>query len=313
MTDIISMGELVIDFLPGTEPGIYIRNAGGAPANAAIAAVRNGCKVGIMTKVGDDDFGHFLFQTLKDNGVEILTPEMTKTAMTTLAFVSLTESGERSFTFGRKPGADMFLSEDDINEKDLEETTILHAGSFGLSGGISKETTIHTIEKAHAMGKLISFDINYRNVAWDDDKDACAAEVKKLLPCIDLLKVSDEEVDMLGGEEAIPDVMKENGITVVVETLGAEGSKVFFEGEGTFCKGYHAPQVVDTTGAGDAFWGGFLAQLIHRGVKSTSDITKEILLDSVDYGNVSGSICVQAKGAISSLPTREVIEQFRKA
>ncbi|MBO5565572.1 MAG: carbohydrate kinase, partial [Lachnospiraceae bacterium] len=269
-------------------------------------------RVGMLTKVGDDDFGHFLFRTLRENGVEILSPEMTKEAMTTLAFVSLTEAGERSFTFGRKPGADMFLSKEDVKEEDLQETTILHTGSFGLSGGIAKETTIETIRRARALQKLVSFDINYRNVAWDDDKAACTEEVTKLLPCIDLLKVSDEEVDMLGGEEKIPQVMQENDIAVVIETLGADGAKCFFRGESYFCEPYKAPKVVDTTGAGDAFWGGFLAQLIHHGVKATSDLTKDILLDAVDYGSVSGSICVRAKGAISSLPTREEIEAFRR-
>ena len=311
MRDIICIGELVIDFLPGKEPFTFTQNAGGAPANVAIAAARNGLKAGMITKVGRDDFGKFLFRVLEKEGVEILSPDMTDEAVTTLAFVTLTESGERSFVFGRKPGADMFLADGDVRDEDLAETTVLHAGSFGLSGGITRETTIHVLERAHELGKIVSFDINYRNVAWKDDKEACAREVRTLLPVIDLLKVSDEEVDMLGAEAAIPALMKENGITVCALTRGADGVSCYFEGEDIFCKGYPAPVVADTTGAGDAFWGGFLSQLLHSGVTGTKDITRQLIADAADYGNISGSLCVREKGALSSLPGRDEILAYR--
>ena len=310
MTDIICMGEMVIDFIPGDKAYTFIQYPGGAPANVAVAAARNGLRSGMITKVGNDDFGHFLFNVLRKEGVEILSPEMCDEAVTTLAFVTLTEEGERSFVFGRKPGADMFLRPEDVREEDLLQTTILHAGSFGLSGGISKETSVSTIEKAHSMGKIVSFDINYRNVAWNDDKDACADEVKKLLPCIDLLKVSDEEVDMLGGEDNIAALMKENDIAFVAVTRGSDGVDCHFGGDMFSVKGVKVPQVADTTGAGDAFWGGFLSKLVMLGLKSTSDLTADMIREAASYGNVSGAICVTGKGAIASLPTKEEIELF---
>ena len=65
MADLICIREMVIDFLPGKEPGSYIRNAGGAPANVAISAARNGISSGMYTKVGDDDFGVFLQDYLR--------------------------------------------------------------------------------------------------------------------------------------------------------------------------------------------------------------------------------------------------------
>ncbi len=314
MHDIVTIGEMLIDFLPGKEAGSYIRNAGGAPANVAIAAVRNGLKSGMYCKLGNDDFGRFLLDTLKKEGVEALAPEMTDKAVTTMAFVSLDENGERSFTFSRKPGADMLLESSEIRDEVINDTRLVHGGSFSLSDGSAKEATIHALKKAHELGKLVSFDINYRNVAWNDDRDGCAAEVRKILPFVDFLKISDEEIDMVGGREAIPALMKENGLSVVVETLGGDGAECFFDGRSFLHPGYPVEKgmIADTTGAGDAFWGGFLSRILILGADSVKDLTEDILKDSLDYGNISGSLCVRAKGAIASLPDRKEIEAFRE-
>ena len=114
MNDVYTIGELLIDFIPGSEEASYIRKAGGAPGNVAIAVVKNGRTASMAFKVGDDDFGHFLVKTLKDYGVGVATPKLCKDAITTCAFVSLAEDGERVFTFARKPGADMLLDESEI-------------------------------------------------------------------------------------------------------------------------------------------------------------------------------------------------------
>lgn len=314
MYDFVSIGEMVIDFLPGQEKGSYIRNAGGAPANVAISTVRNGLKAGMYCKVGNDDFGKFLLDTLRQEGVEVLAPDMTDEAITTMAFVSLDGNGERSFTFSRKPGADMMLKASEISEDILKDTRLVHGGSFSLSEGDAKEATVFALKKAHELGKLVSFDINYRNVAWKDDRDKCADEVKKLLPWVDLLKISDEEIDMVGGKEAISALMKENNLSVVVETLGGDGAECFFNGASFSHPGYPVEKgaIADTTGAGDAFWGGFLSRLLILGVNKPGDISEEALKDALDYGNISGSLCVRSKGAIASLPDRAGIEAFRK-
>ena len=111
MMDLYSIGEMVIDFIPGSEPASYIRKAGGAPANVAIAVAKNGLNAAMACKVGEDDFGRFLMDTLKAYNVTAATPELCKEAVTTMAFVTLAENGERRFTFARKPGADMMLRE----------------------------------------------------------------------------------------------------------------------------------------------------------------------------------------------------------
>jgi len=306
MMDLYSIGELLIDFIPGSEPFSYIRKAGGAPANVAIAAARSGLQVGMCCSVGDDDFGRFLMATLEENGVRALHPELCKEAVTTMAIVTLAPDGDRSFTFVRKPGADMLLEEADVKEADIADSVIVHAGSVTLSASPVDKATVRALQLGHELGKLVSFDINYRNVMWET-KDDCIAYVKKILPYVDLLKISDEEVDMLGGEENVLNVMAEYGITMVVETLGSKGARCFFKGESFDVPGRKAV-CVDATGAGDAFWGGFLSSLRIQGVEQTSQLTREILEKAMTYGNVSGWICVQSKGAIESLPTRAQIE-----
>lgn len=308
--DFIAVGEMVIDFLPGTEEGSYIRNAGGAPANVAIAAARNGLDAGIYCKVGNDDFGRFLIKTLEENQVTPLSPKLCDEAITTMAFVTLSEDNDRSFTFARKPGADMMLDQEEIKEEELKVCKIVQAGSCSLSAGKAVDATVYAMKRAHELGKLVSFDVNYRNLMWKDDKQACVDKVKEVLPYVDLLKISEEEVDMVGGRDNILKTMEEYNITAVVLTYGKNGSEYFFNGSTYTHPGHKVEKVADTTGAGDAFWGAFLSRLLILGVDSTDKLTEEILKDAVNYGNVSGSLAVREKGAIASLPTREKIEQF---
>ena len=305
--DLYSIGEMVIDFIPGSEPASYIRKAGGAPANVAIAVSKNGLGASMACKVGDDDFGRFLMDTLAEYNVKAACPELCREAVTTMAFVTLAEDGERRFTFARKPGADMLLKEAEVLESDIADAAIVHAGSCSLSAQPEAAATVRALRLGHEMGKLVSFDVNYRNVMWNDDIDACARAVTDILKYVDLLKISEEEVDMIGGEAAIPQLMKDNGIALVVQTLGANGVRAYFGGD-YFDVAGRKVHAVDATGAGDAFWGAFLAKLRICGVEKAADLTAGIVREALEYGNVSGSICVQTKGAIASIPTRMQIE-----
>lgn len=308
--DIITVGEMVIDFLPGKENGSYLRNAGGAPANVAIAAARNGLKAGMYCKLGNDDFGKFLARTLQENDVMLLSPELTDEAITTMAFVSLDEQGDRSFTFARKPGADMMLDKSEIKDEDLRNSRIVQAGSCTLSAGRAVEATKYAMQRAHELDKLVGFDINYRNLMWHDDKAACTEEVLSVLKYVDFLKLSDEEVDMVGGHDNIHNIMAKYDIAVVVLTLGGAGAELFYDGKSYVVPAFKVAEVADTTGAGDAFWGGFLANVLNQGVAAVDQLNAELLKHAVLYGNVSGSLAVREKGAIASLPTRDKIEEF---
>ena len=306
--DLYSIGEMLIDFVPGKEPGSYIRNAGGAPANLAIAAARNGLETAMCCAVGDDDFGRFLQATLAENGVRCVKKELCREAVTTMAFITLSETGERSFTFARKPGADMFIREEDVREEDIRETVIVHAGSCSLSASPAAEATAKALRLGRQMNKLVSFDLNYRDMMWNNSPEACAAKVREILPCVDLLKVSEDEAAVLGGEAALPGLMERYGLTLVVETLGDRGAVGFFQGEQIWVPGRSA-RCLDATGAGDAFWGGLLSVLRFWGVTAASELTAPLVREAISYGNVGGWLCIQGMGAIPSLPTRQEIER----
>ncbi len=311
MFDLICVGEMVIDFLPGEEQGTYIRKAGGAPANVSIAAARNGLKTGFCGRVGDDDFGRFLFTTLQDNKVSILCPEPVAEATTTMAFVTLYQGGERSFTFARKPGADMFLTKRDVDAAGIPEAKIVHAGSCSLSKPPASEATAYALAIGAEEGKLVSFDVNYRDLLWGGNRAAAKRAVIGVLPHVDLLKLSEEELDFAEGEANIPAMAEEYGITAVVVTLGARGARCYWNGKTFLMEGFLA-DCVDATGAGDAFWGAFLSRVVRGGVKRPVGLTEELLREAMTYGNLAGRLCVQKKGAIESLPTWEQIDTLRK-
>lgn len=303
--DIICMGEMLIDFTPGKEPRSYTANPGGAPANVAIATARNGLETAFLGVLGNDDFGKMLQNTLKEDGVKMLCPKLTDEAVTTLAFVTLYEGGERSFTFVRKSGADLLLSEEDVKEADIDACRLLHAGSVSLSGKPSKDAVYKAMKLAAEKGKLVSFDVNYRDMIWHDE-ERCKKEVQKILPFVDLLKVSDEELSFVGGEENIPRFMEQYGIRVLIETLGAKGAKYYFDRKSGVVEGKKV-HAVDATGAGDAFWGGFLSAVLMSGVQKADDFTEELVQKALAYGNAAGGLCVQKMGGIPALPTGQEI------
>lgn len=308
--DVICVGEMLIDFTPGTQPASYIRNPGGAPANACIAMARNGLKAGFLGKMGKDDFGRFLKETLEKESVSVLCPDLTDEAVTTMAFVTLYENGERSFTFARKPGADMLLEKADVREADIENTRMVHAGSFGMSQEPSRSATAYAMKLAKEKGKLLSFDVNYRDTVWESE-EAAKEVVDSILEYVDFLKISEEELDFVGQEDNIPAFMEKYKISVVIETLGSKGAKYFFDGKEGYISG-HQVKAVDATGAGDAFWGGFLSKILMSGVNTALDLTEEIVRNSLEYGNASGALCVQKPGGIPALPAKEAIEDFLK-
>ena len=243
--------------------------------------------------------------------MSVLCPKLVDEAITTMAFVTLDDKGDRSFTFARKPGADMFLTRDDVDKAGVTDALIVHAGSCSLSRLPASDATVYALEQGKKAGKLISFDVNYRNLLWDDDREAAAKAVREILPLVDFLKISDEETDMIGGEEALPETAAANGISVIVETLGSNGARAYWNGRILTVSGIQS-DCVDATGAGDAFWGAFLSSLIRSKVTSVDSLNEEILNRALLYGNVAGSLCVRRKGAIESLPTAEEIEAFLK-
>lgn len=302
---ILCVGEMLIDFTPVKGmANTYTANPGGAPANVAVSASRNGAKAGFLGKLGNDDFGKLLVNTLKNDDVEMLVPALTDEATTTLAFVTLDETGDRSFTFARKPGADLLLNESDVDKVDFSDWDLVHAGSVSQSGEPERSAVLKALKKAKENGKLISFDINYRDKIWSFED--CKRESEKIYPLADLIKISEEELSFVGGEKEIFNFMKKYSVAVLVLTKGGDGASIYYNDTVTDIPAMKA-EVIDTTGAGDAYWGGFLSSLLEQGVKSVSDLSGEKLFKAGKYGAVSGALCIGKHGGIPALPYKEEI------
>ncbi len=280
--EVLSYGEALVDFLPA-QSGRLLRDvthfskaAGGAPANMAIGLAKLGRSVGLMGAVGEDEFGKFLRNCLEEQGVNISGIHMTNKAQTGITFVSLDANGERSFVFYRQPSADTMFRPENINVETIRATSIFIAGSNLLVTPEVREATFTALEHAKEFGKFIVIDPNVRLHLWDD-LDFARDIITRLLGYADVVKLNDDEVEFLGGNNAksfYNDVLRPAGVKALIATRAERGAEVF-------CGAIHttalAPnvQVVDTTGAGDGFVAGFVAGLcaehqIHGPVEADS-------------------------------------------
>lgn len=310
--DLTALGELLIDF---TESGIspagmklFEQNPGGAVANVLAAVTRLGGSTAFLGKVGRDMHGQYLKDTLDSVGIDTRGPIMTNNVFTTLAFVALSPSGERAFSFARKPGADTQLTPEEVDTFVVQNTEVLHVGPLSLTDEPARSTTIHAIALAQSAGAVVSYDPNYRASLWSDEKTA-KEQMRLILPYADIMKLSDEETEMLT-DHADPAQAAANlnarGISCVAVTLGKRGALVSVRGEQMTVAGYPLP-AADTTGAGDAFWGGFIYR-IHALGKRPTELTLADAADCAGWGNAVATLCVQKRGAIPAMPTRSEAE-----
>ncbi len=311
MYDITALGELLIDFTPCgiSEAGmkIFEQNPGGAPANVLTAAGNFGAKTAFIGKVGKDMHGEFLKETLEKYNIETKGLIMDEKVFTTLAFVSLNEKGERTFSFARKPGADTCLTKEEVNLELIKDCKIFHFGSLSLTDNPSKEALLYALEKAREMNKIISYDPNYRPLLWEN-KDTAVKEMRAVIKYADIMKISDEETELLTGyKEPEKAALKliEQGVSLVFVTLGSEGSFLRTKDFQITVKSKKC-NVVDTTGAGDAFWGAILYKLTER-KNSVFQITEEEGKEYLKFANTTAGICVEKRGAIPAMPSLEEV------
>lgn len=310
--DVAVLGELLIDF---TEAGVssdgrrlFEQNPGGAVANMASAVCRLGGSAAFIGKVGDDMQGRFLSQTLDAAGVCTKGLVMADDVYTTLAFVAL-DNGERSFSFARKPGADTCLRTDEIDYDVLDNCALLHVGSLSLSDEPARSATLTAIRYARGKGCLISYDPNYRAPLWPN-KQAAETQMRSILDSVDIIKISDEEAALLTGIQDVEQAARAltaGGIQIAVVTLGRSGALVCV---GDACKtvsGYEDIAAVDTTGAGDAFWGAFVYRLLLSG-KEPGAVALEEAASFAHFANAAATLCVTRRGAIPAMPTLGEVE-----
>ncbi len=313
MKKVYCIGELLIDFVAEKQGSDlskatqFTKKAGGAPANVACAIAKLGGNGIFIGSVGNDPFGKFLLDTLKNEGVDISLAQLSET-FTTLAFVSLSEDGERDFVFSR--GADQELSYNPDLRKNLPGN-ILHLGAAtALLGGPLEKTYTKYLFDGLTKEMFICFDPNYRTDLWKDDTETF---IKKCMPFVEkshLCKFSLEEAQLLSGKEDIHeacDALHKVGAKIITVTMGKDGTLLSTNGTKKVIPSIKVTPV-DTTGAGDAFIGCLLCQISDLGNFEPVFEDFELLENMVAKANKAGAITTTNYGAIVALPTKDQLE-----
>ena len=304
--DLVALGETLIDFTPTGQPNTFTAHPGGAPANVLVMAAKAGCKTAFIGKVGNDQFGNLLIDTLMENGVETFSMRRSK-VHTTLAVVHLSKNGDRSFTFCRNHSADTLLKTEELDQELLKSCQVFHFGSLSFTDEPVRSATLEAIRLAKAAGAKISYDPNWRPALWED---VTVAKKMMALPLeqVDYMKLSDNEVPLLtpyNDEVNGAEWLLEKGMKLVVVTMGSKGCYYKTREESGYIP---APdvKVVDTTGSGDVFTGALLSKLIENGF----NLNDGTLADHMAFACAAGSLCATKFGGIPAIPTKEEVERF---
>lgn len=315
---LVAIGEALIDLIPDKigcefyEVTGFSPKLGGAPANVCGAFARLGGEARLITQLGRDPFGDKIIRELGEYGIDTSCISRTNEANTALAFVSLASDGNRTFSFYRKPSADMLLSSEQIKDEWFEDVYALHFCSVSLGDFPMKQAHYRAIEAARENGGIISFDPNLRFQLWEDH-ETLKRTVLEFIPKADILKISDEELEFITGEsdckKAVPKLFDGN-VKLVVYTCGNGGAYAFTENNTSYSE---APNVTvkDTTGAGDGFIGSFLWKLRELGITADtlSLIGEREQRQCLDFANMFCAESVQKYGAVPSYPTFEQIQK----
>lgn len=308
--DVCALGELLIDF---TENGISNQgnpimeaNPGGAPCNVLAMLTNLGYKTAFIGKVWNDIFGKQLKNVVSEIGIDISGLAEDNSVNTTLAFVHTLPGGDREFSFYRNPGADMMISKLDIKAELIKNSRIFHYGSLSMTNSICEAATKKAVEIAENTGCIISFDPNLRENLWDN-LEIAREKIQYGLKHCDILKISDNEIKWLTGEtnfdKAVKMIKSKYNIPFIFLSLGKNGSMAYSE------KGYASASIIpvdtiETTGAGDTFFGCILSKVLEYGIDNlTDDILKEMLV----FANTAAAIITTRKGALKVMPEHEEI------
>lgn len=306
MIDVVALGELLIDFtqIRSNDDTVkrFEQNPGGAPANVLAVLSKFGTRCAFIGKVGNDVFGEFLRKQLLELSIDCRNLVSDPNHNTTLAFVTLDATGDRSFSFYRNHGADTYLSEEEIDLELIKNCRLFHFGTLSMTHEPSLTATIKAVEYARTCGGIISFDPNYRALLWKD-RDSAITAMKSGLKYADVAKLSLEEAQMVTGktepEACLKELLKYE-LHFAAITMGPQGCAYATEKYmGAFPE--YPAEVVDTTGAGDTFWGTLLFGFLNNGA-SFDAISEERLSEIVLMANIAAGMSTEKKGAIPSIP-----------
>jgi len=313
-TDVVALGELLIDFInTGTAASgnpLFEANPGDAPCNVLAMLQKLNRITAFIGKVGSDFHGDFLERTVRDLGINVSCLSRDKTVPTTLAFVSNTPDGERSFSFYRNPGADVMLSKSDIDFSLIDDSRIFHFGSLSMTNPVVEEATKAAVDYAKKKGKLISFDPNLRPLLWKDP-DTAKEKIAYGLSVCDVLKISDNELEFVTGTADIGDgiriISEKYNPSLLCVTMGKGGSIAVCGDTCVKVDAFLNENTVDTTGAGDTFMGCVLDTVLAHGLKGLGE---DELKNMLVFANAAASVVTTRKGALLSMPTSEEISSF---
>ena len=317
MIDVTALGELLIDFTMISADGegypTMAAHPGGAPANFLAALAKYGKRTALLGKVGTDKFGRLLKGTLEGAGIETRGLVAADDVFTTLAFVTLDASGDREFSFSRKPGADTCIRFEELDLSLIDEARAFHFGTLSLTDEPARSTTQQAVAYAKAHGKLITYDPNLRKPLWKD-LDEAKTQMLWGLQHADVVKISDEEVEFLFGlnpQEGAEHILKEFGVKLVFVTCGPDGC--FFMNAQAIGQvpGMSGIRVVDTTGAGDIFGGSAVYRLLETG-KAPEALEEKELREIVSFACTAAGLSTTKHGGIQSVPDiDDVIRSMR--
>ena len=311
--DVTAMGEMLIDFtLNGqSEQGNHLFEAcpGGAPCNVLAMLNKLGRKTAFIGKVGEDQFGRLLKGTIDELGIETKGLILDKEIHTTLAFVHTFPDGDREFSFYRKPGADMMLTEEEVDYDLIRQSRIFHFGTLSMTDEPVRSATKKALEVAKEAGCLITFDPNLRPALWNS-LDEAKKQMEYGFQYCDMLKISDNEIQFVSGkedyDEGICYLQDKYNIPLIFLTMGKDGSRAYYKDIRVERKGFQV-KAIETTGAGDTFCGCSIHGLLTHGLEG---LTEEILGDMLTYANAGAALITMKKGAIRSMPEPENITKL---
>lgn len=311
-TDVTALGELLIDFTENAVNAqgnpLFEANPGGAPCNVLAMLARLGHQTAFIGKVGKDSFGSQLKLAIMEAGIDASGLVEDREVHTTLAVVHTLEGGDRDFSFYRNPGADMMLTENEVQEEQICDSKIFHFGTLSMTHPEVRRATKKAIKIAKDAGCVISFDPNLRPPLWRDLDEAREQVMYGLSQC-DILKISDNEIQWLTGEKdyskGVEWIQKRCDISLILVSMGKEGSRAYYQGEMVEVPSILREDTIETTGAGDTFCGCVLHYILLHGLDG---LTEEDLENMLRFANAAASIITTRRGALKVMPTRGEIE-----
>lgn len=300
--DVLAVGELVVDMISADysedfECNTFHKFFGGSPANIAMNVKMLGLKSMVASAVGKDGFGRFLINYVRSAGLE--TSYIQQVDYSTSMVLITKSKGSPVPIFYR--GADYHLSYVDELQDAVRNAKILHFSCWPISRMPVRETIERMIETGRENHVLICFDPNYHRMIWEKGEDG-VSYIKSILGKVDIVKPSEDDAERLFGKDTNENQIRkflELGVKLVIMTLGKEGA-IISNGEETIRFDTMATEVVDTTGAGDAFWSGFYAAIV-------KDFT---IRESLSFGMAVSAYKLKYLGAVVDLPKLEEIKKI---